>query len=55
MDEIKKLLEKKLVVLKEELEHAYADGNSDSDYIEGLIDAYEIVYNAIVREESKCQ
>lgn len=29
--------------LKEKLEHAYADSNSLSDYIEGCIDAYEIV------------
>lgn len=44
------MLENKLQMLQEELENSFADGNSDSDYIEGLIDAYEIVYNKIQNE-----
>lgn len=35
-------LEAKVVEAKELLEHAYADGNSDSDYLEGLVDGYEV-------------
>jgi len=50
LTELKQMLETKLQTLQEELEHSYADGNSDSDYIEGLIDAYEIVYNKIQNE-----
>lgn len=37
-----KSLEERIASAKELLEHAYADGNSESDYLEGLIDAYEV-------------
>lgn len=42
MQRLIEALENKVTESKELLEHAYADGNSDSDYIEGLVDAYEV-------------
>ncbi len=41
--ELTHFIQKRVEDLKQELENAYADGNSLSDYIEGCIDAYEIV------------
>lgn len=42
-----KNLEERIASSKELLEYAYADGNSDSDYLEGLIDAYEVSLSMI--------
>lgn len=37
----------RLSELRPMLEQAYADGTSESDYLEGCIDAYEIVRNKV--------
>ena len=47
MFDLIKNIEERIATAKELLEHAYADGNSESDYLEGLVDAYEISRNMI--------
>ena len=54
MFDLIKNLEERVATSKELLEHAYADGNSDSDYLEGLIDGYEVsLFMARQLEEEK--
>jgi hypothetical protein len=49
MFDLIKNLEDRIKKAKASLENAYADGNSDSDYLEGLVDAYEVSLNMVLK------